>query len=145
MIILYKSIRLAKIIALDIGGKRTGIAETDPLQIIASPRETVPTKELEEYLVAWLKSEQVESIVLGDPIGLDGGASDNSPLVKEWEDKLKVLFPNTPLYRQDERFTSKLAMRSLVQSGMKKKKRREKGALDKVSAAIILEDFLQNR
>ncbi len=142
---MYKSIRLAKIIALDIGGKRTGIAETDPLQIIASPRETVPTKELEEYLVAWLKSEQVESIVLGDPIGLDGGASDNSPLVKECEDKLKVLFPNTPLYRQDERFTSKLAMRSLVQSGMKKKKRREKGALDKVSAAIILEDFLQNR
>lgn len=136
---------MAKIIALDIGGKRTGIAETDPMQIIASPRETVATKELETYLLIWFKQEEVESIVIGDPLGLDGGASDNSALVLEWETKLKVLFPTIPIYRQDERFTSKMAMKSLVQSGMKKKKRREKGALDKVSAAIILEDFMQNR
>ncbi len=136
---------MAKIIALDIGGKRTGIAETDPMQIIASPRETVATKELEAYLLNWFKQEEVEAIVIGDPLGLDGGASDNSALVLEWETKLKVLFPQLPIHRQDERFTSKMAMKSLVQSGMKKKKRREKGALDKVSAAIILEDFMQNR
>lgn len=145
MIILRKSIRLAKIIALDIGGKRTGIAETDPMQIIASPRETVATRELEAYLVNWLKLEKVEAIVLGDPLGLDGGETDNSALVKEWEGKLKALFPILSIHRQDERFTSKLAMKSLVQSGMKKSKRREKGALDKVSAAIILDDFMQNR
>ena len=136
---------MAKIIALDIGGKRTGIAETDPMQIIASPRETVATKELEAYLLNWFKQEEVEAIVIGDPLGLDGGVSDNSALVLEWETKLKVLFPQLPIHRQDERFTSKMAMKSLVQSGMKKKKRREKGALDKVSAAIILEDFMQNR
>lgn len=140
-----KSKRLAKIIALDIGGKRTGIAETDPMQIIASPRETVLTKELETYLLNWLKQEEVETIVIGDPLGLDGGDSDNSALVLEWETKLKGMFPAIPIFRQDERFTSKMAMKSLVQSGMKKKKRREKGALDKVSAAIILEDFMQNR
>ena len=145
MIILRKSKRLAKIIALDIGGKRTGIAETDPMQIIASPRETVATKELEPYLMHWLKQEEVEAIVIGDPLGLDGGDSDNSALVLDWETKLKVLFPTIPIHRQDERFTSKMAMKSLVQSGMKKKKRREKGALDKVSAAIILEDYLRNR
>jgi len=142
---LRKSKRLAKIIALDIGGKRTGIAETDPMQIIASPRETVLTKELETYLLNWLKQEEVETIVIGDPLGLDGGDSDNSALVLEWETKLKGMFPAIPIFRQDERFTSKMAMKSLVQSGMKKKKRREKGALDKVSAAIILEDFMQNR
>ena len=136
---------MAKIIALDIGGKRTGIAETDPMQIIASPRETVLTKELETYLLNWLKQEEVETIVIGDPLGLDGGDSDNSALVLEWETKLKGMFPAIPIFRQDERFTSKMAMKSLVQSGMKKKKRREKGALDKVSAAIILEDFMQNR
>lgn len=145
MIILRKSIRLPKIIALDIGGKRTGIAETDPLQIIASPRETIATKDLETYLQKWLKEESIEAIVLGDPLALDGGDSDNSALVRDWEEKLKKLFPTLALYKQDERFTSKLAMQSLVQSGMKKKKRREKGALDRVSAAIILEDFLQNR
>jgi len=115
------------------------------MQIIASPRETVATKELETYLLNWFKQEEVEAIVIGDPLGLDGGASDNSALVLDWETKLKVLFPTIPIYRQDERFTSKMAMKSLVQSGMKKKKRREKGALDKVSAAIILEDFMQNR
>lgn len=140
-----KSIRLPKIIALDIGGKRTGIAETDPLQIIASPRETIATKDLETYLQKWLQEESIEAIVLGDPLALDGGDSDNSALVRDWEEKLKKLFPALALYKQDERFTSKLAMQSLVQSGMKKKKRREKGALDRVSAAIILEDFLQNR
>jgi putative Holliday junction resolvase len=124
---LRKSKRLAKIIALDIGGKRTGIAETDPMQIIASPRETVLTKELETYLLNWLKQEEVETIVIGDPLGLDGGDSDNSALVLEWETKLKGMFPAIPIFRQDERFTSKMAMKSLVQSGMKKKKRREKG------------------
>ncbi len=134
---------MAKIIALDIGGKRTGIAETDPFQTIASPRETVLTEQLELYLKNWFQEEEVEAIVLGEPLGLDGGESDNSQRVREWQQKLSALYPDKKIVLQDERFTSKLAQRAQIESGMKKKKRREKGSLDPISAAIILNDYLQ--
>lgn len=136
---------MAKIIALDIGGKRTGIAETDPLQLIASPRETVPTEELENYLKNWLSKEAVETIVIGEPLALDGGDSHNSERVREWHQKLAKLFPALKLVLVDERFTSKMALQAQIQSGMKKKKRREKGSLDPISAAIILQDYLEGR
>lgn len=136
---------MAKIIALDIGGKRTGIAETDPLQLIASPRETVPTEDLESYLKNWLSQEQVETIVIGEPLALDGGDSHNSERVREWHQKLAKLFPALNLVLVDERFTSKMALQAQIQSGMKKKKRREKGSLDPISAAIILQDYLEGR
>ncbi len=135
---------MAKIIALDIGGKRTGIAETDPLQLIASPRETVLTENLEAYLKDWFQKEEVEAIIIGEPLGLDGGDSDNSQRVREWHLKLAELFPNMKLVLQDERFSSKMALQAKIDSGMKKKKRREKGSLDPISAAIILNDYLQN-
>ena len=135
---------MAKIIALDIGGKRTGIAETDPLQLIASPRETVLTDNLEAYLKDWFLQEEVEAIVIGEPLGLDGGDSDNSQRVRDWHQKLAKLFPNMKLILQDERFSSKMALQAQIDSGMKKKKRREKGSLDPISAAIILNDYLQN-
>jgi len=135
---------LAKIIALDIGGKRTGIAETDPLQLIASPRETVLTENLEAYLKDWFQKEEVEAIVIGEPLGLDGGDSDNSQRVREWYQKLAKSFPEMKLILQDERFSSKMALQAQIDSGMKKKKRREKGSLDPISAAIILNDYLQN-
>ncbi len=133
---------MAKVIALDIGGKRTGIAETDPMQMIASPRDTVLTVDLLEYLKAMLREEAFETIVLGEPLGLDGGDSDNSQRVRDWKEKLAKEFPTIKIVLQDERFSSKLAQKALVQSGMKKSKRREKGSLDKVSAAIILQDYL---
>lgn len=136
---------MARIIALDIGGKRTGLAETDPLQIIASPRETVATHELLDKLKAILASDAYETIVVGEPLSLDGGDSDNSERVRKWVKKLNQTFPDIPVVLQDERFSSKMAQRSLIDSGVKKKKRREKGELDKVSAALILQDYLSMR
>ncbi len=136
---------MAKVIALDIGGKRTGVAETDPLQMIASPRETVATDQLADYMEALLAEAPVETIVLGEPLGLDGGDSDNSERVREWKKKLEEKYPQVAIVLQDERFSSKMAQRALIDSGVKKKKRREKGSLDKISAAIILQDYLDQR
>lgn len=133
---------MAKIIALDIGGKRTGIAETDPLQIIASPRETVPTEKLLDHLTGLFASEKYESIVVGDPKDLSGGDSHNSERVRQFTARLQKLFPEMRVVLQDERYSSKMAVKSMVASGMKKKKRAEKGEVDKVSAAIILQDYL---
>lgn len=135
---------MARILALDIGGKRTGIAETDPLQIIASPRETVPTDKLIPHLEKLLGSDDYETLVLGDPLNLDGGDSDNSARVRKFRAQLGKKFPTLHIAMQDERFTSKMAVKSLVQSGMKKKQRRNKGEVDKVSAALILQDYLDS-
>jgi putative Holliday junction resolvase len=136
---------LAKIIALDIGAKRTGLAETDELQIIASPKETVLTAQLLAYLKDWLSRESVETIVLGEPLGLDGLATDNTARVTHWFTLLQNHFKNQKIVLHDERFTSKMAAKALVQSGVKKKKRQQKGSLDAISAALILEDYLNTK
>ncbi len=133
---------MAKIIALDIGGKRTGIAETDPLQIIASPRETVDTHDLIPFMEGIFNEEEYETIVIGDPKNLQGGDSHNSQLVRQITDKLRKKFPEMKIVLQDERYSSKMAVQSLIDSGVKKMKRREKGEIDKVSAAIILQSYL---
>lgn len=112
--------------------------------MIASPKETVATADLQDYLTKWLAAEPIEAIVLGEPLALDGGDSHNSQRVRDWHKKLLKLFPEVKLVLQDERFSSKLALQAQIQSGMKKKKRREKGSLDPISAAIILNDYLQN-
>jgi putative Holliday junction resolvase len=135
---------LHKIIALDIGGKRTGIAETDPLQIIASPKATVPTAELLAYLIKWLPQEEVEILVLGYPLNLDGTPTHNTQRVLNWHKRLAKHFLNLEIVLHDERYTSKMAAKALVQSGVKKKKRQQKGSLDAISAALILEDYLKN-
>lgn len=134
---------MAKLIALDIGGKRTGIAETDPLQIIAQARETISTNELIPYLQECFKQESYEAIIVGDPKNLQGGDSDNSALVRNMVTKLKQSFPQCPIHQVDERFTSKIAMHRLIEGGVKKSKRKQKGSLDAESAAIILEGYLQ--
>lgn len=113
--------------------------------MIASPRETVLTENLAAYLQNWLKLEAVEIIVLGEPLALDGGDSDNSQRVRDWQQKLTKLFPEIRIVLQDERFSSKMARQAQIQSGMKKKKRREKGSLDPISAALILGDYLESR
>lgn len=118
------------------------MAETDPLQIIASPRETIPTSELIPFLTRIFNEEPYETIVVGDPQNLDGGDSHNSELVRKLTQTLRSTFPQLKVVLQDERFTSKMAMQSLIDSGVKKMKRREKGEIDKVSAAIILQSFL---
>lgn len=135
---------MARIVALDIGGKRTGIAETDPMQIIATPKDTVETRNLIDYLKQLFAGDIYETIVIGDPKNLDGGDSDNSQRVRELVTKLQNAFPKMKVVLQDERFSSKMAMQSMIASGMKKMKRREKGEIDKVSAAIILQSYMES-
>lgn len=136
---------MARIVALDIGGKRTGIAETDPLQIIATPKDTVETSKLLDYLQQLLKTDTYETIVIGDPKNLDGGDSDNSERVRQFTSRIQKLFPAVKIVLQDERFSSKMAVQSMIDSGMKKKKRREKSEIDKVSAAIILQSYMDGQ
>tara|TARA_R110002072_G_scaffold200416_6_gene358169 strand:+ start:6981 stop:7448 length:468 start_codon:yes stop_codon:yes gene_type:complete len=133
---------LAKIIALDIGGKRTGIAETDFLKIVASPLETIATENLLEKLKKMWEAEKFEAIIIGEPIGLDGGDSDNSERVRDFRRQIEKQFPNIIVDLQDERFTSKMAKDLMISGGMKKKQRRQKGEIDKISAAVILQAYL---
>ena len=105
----------------------------------------VETHKLEVWLKQRFKDEDYSTIVIGDPLALDGGDSDNSELVRKWKEKLRKIFPLVPIEMQDERFSSKMAMQAMIESGMKKKKRREKGNLDQMSALIILRSYLEAR
>lgn len=136
---------MARILAIDFGAKRTGLAVTDPLQIIATALETVETQGLIDYLKTYCLKEEVEAFVLGHPLSLDGSETHASPLVAGFAKKLQETFPEKKIHFVDEAYTSKLAMRSLIASGVKKKDRRQKGALDKVAATIILQDFMESR
>lgn len=136
---------MPRIIAIDYGGKRTGLAVTDPLKIIASALETVPTATLLPYLKSYVEREPVEAFVIGNPKGLDGKATDASPLVESFVEILKKEFPLLPVYLHDERFTSKMAVRAMIDSGMKKKDRQVKGTIDKISAVIILQSFMESQ
>ncbi|MDP5120166.1 MAG: Holliday junction resolvase RuvX [Spirosomaceae bacterium] len=133
---------MPRILALDYGGKRTGIAVTDPLKIIASALTTVPSNELLKFLQDYCSNEAVESFVIGYPVSLKGESTDGTKLIEKFVEKLKSTFPEIPVNLIDERFTSKIAMQSMIASGMSKKSRREKGNVDKVSAVIILQDYL---
>ena len=131
--------------AFDAGGKRIGIAVTDPLQIIAQSLETVDAGTIIPYLKNYLQKETVETFVVGDPKNLDGGQSQGTPIAEKLVADLQKAFPDIPIVRIDERFTSQIAMRSLVESGMKKSQRRQKGEVDKVSAALILQTYLDKK
>ncbi|WP_419241374.1 Holliday junction resolvase RuvX [Cardinium endosymbiont of Nabis limbatus] len=134
-----------RMLAIDYGLKRVGIAVTDPLQIIATPLTTVATPTLFLFLKDYLQKESVVAFVMGMPKGLDGAPSKMSRVVEALGAQLKATFPAQSLYYQDERFTSKLAMQGLYQAGYSKKDRAHKGNIDKVSAAIILQSFLNNK
>jgi putative Holliday junction resolvase len=134
---------LGRLLAIDYGTKRTGIAVTDPLQIIASPLQTVPTHELLLFLKDYLTREPVDALVVGMPRQLSGRETDLTPPVRGFINQLRKAFPDMPVHEEDERFTSVMAQRALVEGGMKRKQRQEKGNVDKVSAAIILQSFLQ--
>lgn len=138
--------KLGRILAIDYGSKRTGIAVSDPLQLIASPLETVPTHRLTDFLEKYIAAEQVDEIVVGMPKKTDNTDTDMTPLVKAFIKKLQKKYPDMPVYETDERFTSVLAMQSMIAAGSKKKDRREKaGILDKVSAAIILQSYMERK
>jgi putative holliday junction resolvase len=133
---------LARILCIDYGGKRTGIAVTDPLQIIATALQTVETHLLFVFLKNYLKQEEVERILIGHPLNLDDSPTHATPLVEAAIKRLNKEFPQLPIERVDERFTSKLAGRAMLEMGMKKKQRREKGQIDQIAAAIMLQEYL---
>jgi putative Holliday junction resolvase len=133
---------MGRILAIDYGRKRTGLAVTDPLKIIATALDTVMTADLLKYLKAYILKETVEQVVLGLPVNLKAEDTDVTAEVRAFSEVLKVNFPEIPIHFYDERFTSKMALQSMIDSGTKKKDRREKGNLDKISAVIILQSFL---
>ncbi|MFD1294338.1 Holliday junction resolvase RuvX [Lutibacter holmesii] len=134
---------MARILALDYGTVRTGIAVTDELQIIASGLTTVDTKKIFSFLTSYLKNENVELFVVGEPKQLNNTASESEQFIKPFIEKLKTTFPKIPVKRVDERFTSKMAFQSMIDSGLKKKQRQNKALIDEISATIILQSYLQ--
>lgn len=135
---------MARILSIDYGKKRTGLAVTDPLKMIATGLTTLPTHELIPFLKKYLQQETVEQFVIGDPKNLDGSATDATALVKEGIRILTKNFPDIPVIALDERFTSKLAAKSILEGGATKKQRRDKALVDEVSATILLQDYLRS-
>ncbi len=134
---------MARILCIDYGGKRTGIAVTDPLQIIATGLTTVDSKELISFLKNYFLQEEVEQIIIGEPKNLDNSDTHATPLVKEAIKKLEKEFPQIPIKTVDERFTSKLAKQAMIEMGMKKKDRRNKRTVDEIAATMMLQEYLQ--
>jgi putative holliday junction resolvase len=132
-----------RIVAIDFGLKRTGIAVTDPLKIIASGLTTVPTGEALDFLKDYCSREPVEAFVVGLPLYPDGNPAQIAPQADAFAEKLQALFPDKPVARQDERFTSNEAKRILLTDGTKKKQRRDKALVDKIAAALILEQYME--
>ena len=135
---------MARILAIDYGKKRTGIAVTDELQIIASGLTTVPTKELFPFLKEYTNNEKVELFLVGEPKQMNNSASESEALIVPFIDKLIKMFPSIPIKRIDERFTSKMAFQTMIDSGLKKKQRQNKALVDEISATIILQSYLYN-
>ena len=136
---------MARIICIDYGGKRCGLAVTDPLQIIATALTTVATKELYTYLAAYFAKEPVELILIGEPLNLDDTPTHATPLVKKAIIELGKKFPTIPMQTVDERFSSKNAVRAMIEMGMKKKDRQDKKNVDQIAATILLQEYLTNR
>ncbi len=134
---------MGRILAIDFGTKRTGLAITDPLRIIATALETVDTASLIDYLKKYFLKEAVDEVVIGMPRRLDNTDSETAPAVRKFIDSFTKTFPEKPIQTIDERFTSSLAQKAMIAGGMKKKDRRVKGNVDKISATLILQDYLQ--
>ena len=136
---------MSRLLAIDYGAKRTGIAVTDPLQIIATALDTVRTHDLMDFLKKYSQTESIEAFIVGMPRRLDNTDTDNTPRVVSFVKALKKSFPNIPIHTHDERFTSSMALQSMIASGTKKSDRREKGNIDKISATIILQSYMESR
>lgn len=136
---------MARILAIDYGKKRTGLAVTDPLQIIATGLTTVATTELLPFLKKYIAAEPVERILIGMPVNWDDSDTHATPLVKKFIIELQKHFPSIPLQEVDERFTSKMASRAMIDMGLKKKQRQNKALVDEIAATIMLQEYLQHR
>ncbi|MDN3655015.1 Holliday junction resolvase RuvX [Ferruginibacter paludis] len=135
---------MARILAIDYGGKRTGLAVTDPLQIIATGLSTIESKELIPYLKKYFLTEVVELIIIGLPKNWDDSETHGTPFAEAAVKKLQKAFPQIPVKTVDERYTSKMAKDAMLQMGMKKKDRQVKGNVDIIAATIILQEYLQS-
>ncbi len=136
---------MARILAIDYGAKRTGLAVTDPLGMIATPLVVISSHELENYLKEYFGTEMVASVVIGMPKNLDGSPTNATPLVQAFINRFRKVFPHMELILHDERYTSKMAMDAMIVGGTKKNRRRDKGLVDKVSATIILQSYLESK
>ena len=136
---------MARIISIDYGKKRTGLAVTDPLQLIAGGLATVSTSELFEWLKAYIAKEPVERLVIGEPLQPNGAPSENLARVQQFVNRWRKAVPEIPIEYYDERFTSVLAHQSMLDGGLKKKARQNKALVDEISATILLQDYMRSR
>lgn len=136
---------MGRILAIDYGTKRTGLAVTDEMQIIASGLTTVETKGLIEFLRNYVSSEHVEKFVVGLPKQMDNTASESEVYIQKFLEKLVKTIPDIPVVRIDERFTSKMAFQTMIDSGLKKKQRQNKALIDEISATLILQSYLASK
>ena len=136
---------MGRILGIDYGRKRTGVAVTDPLQIVAGNLATVPTHTLMSFIKDYIAREQVERIVIGQPTQLNGEPSESMKYITPFVNKLRKELPDMPIVMYDERFTSTIAHRAMIDGGMKKSGRRDKSRVDAIAATIILNDYLQSK
>ena len=134
-----------RILAIDYGQKRTGIAVTDEMQIIASGLTTIPSETAITFLADYFAKEKVERVLIGDPKQMNGLPSQSAPLIEVFIEKFIAQFPDMQLERVDERFTSKMAFQTMIDSGLKKKQRQDKALIDEISATILLQDYLSRK
>lgn len=136
---------MGRLIAIDFGRKRCGIAATDPLQLIANPIETIATTQLSSYIKAYIAANDVDAVIVGQPKQMDGTPSESTRYLTPAINRLRKDIAPTPIIFYDERFTSVLAHRAMIDGGMSKMARRDKAVVDKISAAIILNDYISSR
>ncbi len=136
---------MPRILAIDYGQKRTGIAVTDDLQIIGSGLTTIPSETVIAFLKDYFAKENVAKVLIGEPKQMNGQPSESAPIIEAFVVKFKNAFPDMPLERVDERFTSKMAFQTMIDSGLKKKQRQNKALIDEISATIMLQDYLSRK
>ncbi|SEP55110.1 Holliday junction resolvase RuvX [Flavobacterium urocaniciphilum] len=133
---------MARILSIDYGIKRTGIAVTDDFQIIASGLTTIPSAELIPFLKTYFSKENVEKVIIGEPKQMNGLPSESAAIIEQFIVQFQKEFPTMIMERIDERFTSKMAFQTMIDSGLKKKQRQNKGLIDEIAATILLQDYL---
>ena len=136
---------MGRIIGIDYGLKRIGLAVTDPLQIFASPLITVSPAEFDNFIVDYLIKNEIDAFVIGYPVQMNNQPSESVVYINPFIKKLKKKYPEKHIYLADERFTSQMAFRTMIEGGVKKKNRQDKSMIDKISASIILQSFLDNK
>ncbi|MDO5522777.1 MAG: Holliday junction resolvase RuvX [Bacteroidia bacterium] len=136
---------MSRLLAIDYGKKRTGIAVSDPLQIIANGLTTVETAKLFEFLKSYFEKEKVEKVIIGLPRQMNNQVSENFPRIEQFTNQLKKIYPTLNVEYFDERFTSKMAQQTMIDGGLKKKDRQNKALVDEISATIILQGYMESR